>query len=56
MQWLFQRTGEYWANERFAQDDWQGLQVFAIDGVVFRTPDTPELREPFGSASNTTVK
>jgi hypothetical protein len=56
MQWLFQRTGEHWANERFAQDDWQGLQVFAIDGVVFRTPDTPELREHFGSASNTTVK
>ena len=56
MHWLFQRTGEHWANERFAQDDWQGLQVFAIDGVVFRTPDTPELREHFGSASNTTVQ
>lgn len=56
MQWLFQRTGEHWANERFAKDDWQGLQVFAIDGVIFRTPDTPDLQAHFGSASNATVK
>ena len=42
LQWLFQRTGEHWANERFEGDDWQGLQVFAVDGVLFRTPDTPD--------------
>lgn len=56
MQWLFKRTGQHWANERFNQDDWQGLQVFAIDGVIFRTADTPELQEHFGGASNATIK
>ena len=56
MQWLFQRTSEHWANERFAKDDWQGLQVFAIDGAIFRTPDTPDLQTHFGSASNATIK
>ncbi|QUX95551.1 IS4 family transposase, partial [Marinomonas sp. CT5] len=49
-------SSEHWANERFAQDDWQGLQVFAMDGVIFRTPDTPDLQAHFGSASNATVK
>lgn len=31
-----------------------GLQVFAVDGVLFRTPDTPELREHFGSGNTST--
>lgn len=56
MQWLFKRTGQHWANERFNQDDWQGLQAFAIDGVIFRTADTPELQEHFGGDSNATIK
>lgn len=56
MKWLFQRTGQHWASERFEKDDWQGLQVFAVDGVLFRTPDTPELRDHFGAASNAKTK
>ena len=56
LRWLFQRTGEHWANERFQGDDWQGLQVFAVDGALFRTPDTPELREHFGSGNTSTKR
>ena len=56
LQWLFQRTGKHWANERFEGDDWQGLQVFAVDGVLFRTPDTPDLREHFGSGNTSTQR
>ncbi|MGI9282552.1 MAG: IS4 family transposase, partial [Endozoicomonas sp.] len=54
LQWLFQRTGQHWASERFEQDDWLGLQVFAVDGAQFRTPDNPELREHFGSGNTST--
>ncbi len=25
--------------ERYLKDDWHGLQLFAIDGAQFRTPD-----------------
>lgn len=37
--------------ERYRDDTWQGLQVFAVDGALFRTADTPELREHFGSGN-----
>lgn len=56
LQWLFQRTGQHWASERFEQDDWSGLQVFAVDGALFRTPDNPELREHFGSGNTSTSR
>lgn len=51
LQWLFKRTGRHWGRERYPQDDWHGLQVLAVDGALFRTPDTPELREHFGSGN-----
>lgn len=53
---LFRQTGQHWGHERYPQDDWQGLQVFAVDGAVFRTPDTPELREHFGSGNTSTSR
>lgn len=31
---------------------WTGLRLLSVDGVVWRTPDTPENRERYGSASN----
>lgn len=40
--------------ERYPDDQWHGLQVFAVDGALFRTPDTPELREHFGSGNTST--
>ena len=54
LEWLFGRTALHWGRERYPQDDWQGLQVLAVDGALLRTPDTPELREHFGSSNTST--
>lgn len=51
LEWLFRKTGSHWGRERYPNDDWNGLQVLAVDGALFRTPDTPELREHFGSGN-----
>lgn len=51
LEWLFRKTGSHWGRERYPNDDWRGLQVLAVDGALFRTPDTPELREHFGSGN-----
>lgn len=56
VEWLFRQTGQQWGNERYPHDDWQGLQVLAVDGALFRTPDTPELREHFGSGNTSTQR
>ena len=53
LKWLFQKTGSHWGQERYSGDDWNGLQVLAVDGALFRTPDTPELRDHFGSGNTT---
>lgn len=54
--WLFRHSGQLWATERYPSDSWQGLQVFAIDGALFRTADTPELRAHFGSGNTSTPR
>lgn len=54
VKWLFKRTGQHWGLERYPEDDWHGLQVLAVDGALLRTPDTPELREHFGSGNTST--
>lgn len=51
VEWLFQRCANVWGYERYPQDDWHGLQVFAVDGALFRTPETPDLRAHFGSGN-----
>jgi hypothetical protein len=51
VEWLFRKTGHQWGSERYTDDAWQGLQVFAVDGALLRTPDTPELRDHFGSGN-----
>lgn len=51
---LFRQTGNLWGCERYSQDSWNGLQVFAADGALLRTPDTPELRAHFGSGNTGT--
>lgn len=56
LEWLFKRTGRHWGRERYPQDDWHGLQVLAVDGALFRTPDTPELREHFGSGNTSSER
>ena len=45
MKWLFKQCSQVWGCERYPQDTWNDLQVFAIDGALFRTQDTPQLRE-----------
>jgi len=54
LEWLFKKTGHHWGLERYAGDEWNGLQVMAIDGALFRTQETPELREHFGSGNTST--
>jgi len=51
MKWLFKQCASVWGQERYPQDDWRGLQLFAIDGALFRTQDTPSLRAHFGSGN-----
>jgi hypothetical protein len=54
VEWLFRKTGTQWGAERYRGDTWQDLQVFAVDGALLRTPDTPELRDHFGSGNTST--
>ena len=54
VEWLFRQTGATWGAERYPGDDWHALQVLAVDGAVLRTPDTPALRDHFGSGNTST--
>lgn len=56
VEWLFRKTGHHWGRERYDGDDWHGLQVLAVDGALLRTPDSPELREYFGSGNTSTER
>ncbi len=53
MKGLFEQCASAWGQARYPQDDWHGLQLFAIDGALFRTQDTVELRDHFGSGNTT---
>lgn len=53
---LFKQSAHVWGNERYPKDAWHGLQVFAVDGALFRTPDTSDLREHFGSGNTSTER
>jgi len=53
---LFRKCGQHWGAERYPDDDWQGLQVLAVDGALLRTADTPELRAHFGSGNTGTER
>ena len=46
--WLFQQCANVWGYERYPQDHWHELQVFAVDGALFRTQETLQLRDNFG--------
>jgi hypothetical protein len=56
VEWLFRKTGSQWGGERYSGDNWQDLQVFAVDGALLRTADTPELRDHFGSGNTSTER
>ncbi|WP_225085457.1 IS4 family transposase [Pectobacterium colocasium] len=48
---LFDITQRHW-NEQAQHPQWHGLNLFAVDGVVWQTQDTPENEAAFGKASN----
>ncbi len=56
MAWLFKQSASVWGHQRYPEDDWLGLQLFAVDGAVFRTQDTPELRDHFGSGNTSSER
>lgn len=48
---LFDITQRYW-NQQATHPRWHGLNLFAVDGVVWRTPDTPENNAAFSRTRN----
>lgn len=51
LSWLFQQCAARWGVERYPDDSWHGLQVFAVDGALLRTQDNESLRAHFGSGN-----
>lgn len=48
------KTGHHNGCEPYGGDSWQSLQVLVVDGALLRTPDSPELRDHFGSGNIST--
>ncbi|MVW87129.1 IS4 family transposase [Pseudomonas sp. PB101] len=48
---VFHLTQKSW-HEAVDHPTWAGLRLLGVDGVVWRTPDTPENRARYDSASN----
>lgn len=52
LQWLFRHTAAQWAHQEAGRHRWRGLALYALDGVVWRTPDAPDNRQAFGGQRN----
>lgn len=52
LQWLFRHTAAQWAHQEAGRHRWRGLALYALDGVVWRTPDTPDNRQAVGGQRN----
>ncbi|WP_231643094.1 IS4 family transposase [Ralstonia syzygii] len=52
LEWLFRHTATQWAHQEAGRHRWQGLSLYALDGVVWRTADTPENRQRYGAQRN----
>ena len=51
--WLFRTTAKTWGQSTNLDcHRWRDLALYALDGVVWRTPDTPENRQHFGAPTN----
>lgn len=48
---VFHQSQKMW-HQQAEHPTWSGLKLLGVDGVVWRTPDTPENRERYQSASN----
>lgn len=51
---VFNKTQQLW-HEKTPHPDWHGLTLHAVDGVVWRTPDTPDNDAHFGRTANKTT-
>lgn len=52
IQKLFELTQSFW-NKQAEHPHWNGLNLLAIDGVVWRTEDTPENNKVYSKPTNT---
>jgi hypothetical protein len=53
MAWLFNRLANYWDEQAVPEHClFHGLRTYAVDGVVWSLPDTPENCKQFGKPSN----
>ena len=48
---LFDITQQHW-NQQAAHPQWHGLHLLGVDGLVWRTQDTPENRVAFSKPQN----
>lgn len=48
---VFHRSQQMW-HQQAEHPTWSGLKLLGVDGVVWRTPDTPENRERYKAPSN----
>lgn len=48
---VFHRSQQMW-HQQIEHPTWSGLKLLGVDGVVWRTPDTPENRERYKAPSN----
>jgi hypothetical protein len=44
---LFSMTAKHWVKTEDADDTWNGLRLFSVDGTQFRTHDNPHLAEHY---------
>src|SRR6059058_5063525 len=53
MAWLFDRIASCWGKQSVPEEGlFHGLRSYAVDGVVWSLPDTPENCRDFGKPSN----
>ena len=48
---IFNKTQQLWFN-KIPNSHWHGLSLMAVDGTVWRTPDTAENSQAFGRTGN----
>ncbi len=52
LKWLFETTAARWGHSETAKHRWRGLALYALDGTIWRTPDTADNRGRFGGPTN----
>lgn len=52
LEWLFHTAAQAWSEQTHTQSQFNGLQLFAMDGTVLRTADSLANRQHFGAQLN----